>query len=268
MNTRTCTRVLPTAVAWALILACVARAEGWQQVGWFRSDSRNVSVGDTIVRVVSALNTQHLKLTGDFAEDSALVARYYPGWNYMTDLVVYFKATPTGYRQSAFEYSNGSEREALPTDTVSAQLGAFDHAGTRKVAVPTSLESALSDTALVVATRVCQTGTDKEMAWLVVTSGPRDTLHRSAPQSLRLYTREGGVWSVQKTVELRDPVRTGPLELRDVTGDGQPDFVYRCFLESPGHFWVDVHILSRHLGFSQMLLPAVFNPGVAAGPVK
>lgn len=255
-----------------MILVCssgLAEAgEVWQQVGWFRSDSRNLSVGDTAVRVVSLLDAQRMELSGDFAADSALVARLYPGWAYKDDLVVYYAPTPAGYRQSGFEYKLGAEREALPGDTVSTNLGVFDHQGTRRVKPPAALKALLSDTALVVAARSYNWDEDEEAEWLVVTSATRDSARKAAPQSLRFYNRTGGAWAVEKTIELRDPVRTGPLELRDVTGDGEPDFVYRCFFATPGHYWVDALVFSRHEGFSVMPLPAVFDGGIAAGPVE
>jgi hypothetical protein len=246
-----------------------AEAGDWQHVGWFRSDSRNLSVSDSLVRVVSAVDVERLDLHGaDYAADSAIVARFYPDWDLHSDLVVYYRATSRGFVQSSYEYKVGVERTALPGDTVSANLGVFDRAGTRTVKVPAPLRALLGDTARVVAARSCNWDADEELEWLVITSGPPATGGRARPQSVRLYNRRGDEWTVERTLEIRDPVFTGPLELRDVTGDGEADFVYRCFLESPGHFWVDAHILSRHPGWTPVAVPAVFQPTTATGPVR
>jgi hypothetical protein len=257
--------VLP-AIPLSLVLYNVACAGGWQRVAWFRSDTRNVSVGDTLVRVVSTIDLERLNLSGEFEADSVKIARLYPGWNFNSDLVVYYSPGPAGFRQISFTYGVGMERTALPTDTVPAHYAIFDHAGTRRVKVPAPLAEALLDSANLVAAGSCNADSDADLEWVVVSTAPRDPARRSAAESIRLYDLEDGAWTVLKTVELREPVRAGPLEVRDVTGDGWPDFVYRCFLETAGHFHVDVHILSRHEGFSPVNAPLPFDPGVAVGP--
>lgn len=257
-----------------LLFACAlgafqsAEAAGWQRVGWFRSDSRNVSISDTLVRVVSAVDYQRLNLTGlDVAADSAILERYYPGWDYTGDLVVYYGTTAQGFKQNRFEYGTGTERKALKGDTVSASLGIFDRAGTRLAKVSGSLARQLNDTARVVAARAHNWDEDDEPEWLVVTSGPQAPSSKARPQSIRFYNHTGDEWTVERMYELRDPVFTGSLELRDVTGDGKADIVYRCFLETPGHFWVDMHVFSRHEGFEAVASPAVFQPEGSIGPV-
>jgi len=246
-----------------------ARAGDWQHVGWFRSDSRNLSVSDTLVRVVTAVDLQRLNLRGqDYAADSTIAARFYPDWDMRSDLVIYYRAAARGFAQASYEYKIGVERTALPGDTVPAHLGVFDHAATRTVKVPAPLRAVLGDTARVVAARSCNWDADQEPEWLVITSGPPATGGNARPQSVRLYNRSGNEWTVERTLEIRDPVFTGPLEQRDITGDGEADFVYRCFLESPGHFWVDAHILSRHPGWAPVSVPAVFQPAAATGPVR
>jgi hypothetical protein len=251
------------------LLPPAVQAADWRQVGWFRSDSRNLSVADTLVRVVSAVDIQRLALKGDnFTEDSAILARFYPGWDYRSDLVVYYRPVAGGFVQTSFAYELGVERTALPGDTIAAHLGIYDHAGTRTVNVPSPLRAFLADTARVVAARACNWDADADPEWLVVTAGPPGANGRMRPQSLRLYNRSGDAWTPERTLEIRDPVSTGPLELRDVTGDGEPDFVYRYFGESLGHFWVDVRILSRHEGFAAVTSPAVFQPTGSPGPLR
>lgn len=246
-----------------------ALAADWRRVGWFRSDGRNVSVSDTLVRVVSAVDVARLNLKGaDFAIDSAVIARFYPGWDYRNDLVIFYGPGAEGYRQIGFSYSTGDDRKALPGDTVPANLGVYDHAGTRVVKVPTALASVLGDTARVVAARSHNWDQDPDKEWLVVTAGTTVGTSTARPQSIRLYDRTSQGWVVERTVELRDPVQTGPLELRDVTGDGEPDFIYRSFLVTPGHFWVDAHVISRHAGFATVMLPTVFEPTGAVGPIR
>jgi len=243
-------------------------AANWQRVGWFRSDSRNVSIADTLVRVVSVVDYQRLNLTGlDVAADSAILERYYPGWDYLSDLVVYYVTTAQGFKQSRFEYETGADRTALAGDTVSASLGIYDRAGTRLAKVSGSLARELSDSARVVAARALNWDDDAEPEWLVVTSGPPAAPGKARPQSIRFYNYEDDAWNVERMYELRDPVFTGPLELKDVTGDGLPDFVYRCFRETPGHFWVDVHVFSRHEGFVATTTPALFQPEGSIGPL-
>lgn len=245
-----------------------AAAADWRQVGWFRSDSRNISVGDTAVRVVNTVDYARLNLKGDdYAADSAILERYYPGWDRLSDLVVMFGIGPEGYRQVGYSYSVGEDRKALPGDTVSASLGVYDHAGTRVIKTPAAL-AGLLDTARVVAARSRNWDADPEQEWLVVTSGPQAGSSKARPQSIRLYDHKSEGWAVERTIELRDPVQTGPLEVRDVTGDGEPDFIYRCFLETPGHFWVDAHIISRHKGLAAVSTPAVFQPVKSVGPVR
>lgn len=244
-------------------------AAEWRRVGWFRSDSRNVSVGDTVVRVVSAVDTERLKLTGiDYAADSAVLERFYPKWDYRSDLVVYYGRTPEGFGQSRFEYVTGADRTPLPGDTISASLGIYDRAGTRLAKLSGSLAKQLGDTARVVMARSFNWDEDAEPEWLVITSGPAQATGKARAQSIRFYNRVGEAWQVERTYELRDPVFTGPLEVRDVTGDGKQDVIYRCFLETPGHFWVDAHIFSRHEGYTARTSPAVFQPEESIGPLS
>jgi len=257
-----------------LLLACAlaatqsAFAADWQKVGWFRSDSRNVSISDTLVRVVSIVDTQRLNIKGrDFVEDSLLIQRFYPGWDYQSDMVVFYGPTPSGFSQSRVEYKTGTERTPLKGDTVSASLGIYDRTGHRTVKVTGTLAKQLGDTARVVAARSFNWDDDEEKEWVVITAGPEDVKSKARSQSVRFYNRAGESWKCEQQFELRDPVFTGPLELRDVTKDGKPDVVYRTFLETPGHFWIDAHVFSRQEGLGATTVPFVFQPENATGPV-
>jgi hypothetical protein len=245
-----------------------ARAETWRQVGYFRSDTRNISVGAAQVRVVLLPDIKRLNLTGTYVDDSAVVERVYPGFEMNSDLAVLYKPGPDGFKQASYKWGIGLERKALDSDTVPTHLGVFDHQGTRRVKLPAPLGELLGDTASLVATQSWDWDQDGTPEWLVISTGLPDSSKTAAPQSIRLYDDQSGEWTQVRTFDIRESVKTGPLELRDVTGDGEPDFVYRYFHETSGHYWVDVRIISRHAGMPNVFLPAVFDPGIAEGPTE
>jgi hypothetical protein len=242
------------------------QAENWRQVGYFRSDTRNISVGRTQVRVVLLPDIKRLNLTGNYDNDSAVVERVYPGYDLKSDLAVLYEPGPDGFKQVSYEWGIGLERKALDSDTVPTHLGVFDQQGTRRAKVPAPLNEILRDTARLVATGAWDWDQDGTPEWLVISSGEPDSTSKAAPQSIRLYDQQDGEWIQVRTFEIRESVKTGPLELRDVTGDDEPDFVYRYFHQTAGHYWVDVRIISRHAEMPNVFLPVVFDPGTAEGP--
>jgi hypothetical protein len=245
-----------------------AEAQTWHQVGYFRSDTRNISVGAKEVRVVLLPDIKRLNLSGNYDDDSAVVARAYPGCDLKSDLAVMYRPGPDGFKQTSFEWGVGIERKPLDSDTVPTHMGVFDHQGTRRVQIPSPLKAILGDTVRLVATRAWDWDEDGTLEWLVISSGTPDSAKKASPQSMRLFDEQDGAWTQVRTFDIRESVRTGPLELRDVTGDDMPDLVYRYFHETQGHYWVDVRILSRHEGMPNVFLPAVFDPGIAIGPTN
>ena len=80
---------------------------------------------------------------------------------------------------------------------------------------------------------------------------------------LSVVDRSDGQWNLIAVFPLDEPRRVGPLEVRDVTGDGKPDVVFRTFHETTGHFWVEVRIYSTHDGLPSVLRPPHFIPAGA-----
>ena len=100
------------------LVANSAGAAGFRQVGWLRSDTRNLAVGNGEVRVVSRPDTESLDLSGDIREDRPKIERLYPGWDLLSDLVILYRATPDGFIQDSFYYESGVDRKPFPGDPI------------------------------------------------------------------------------------------------------------------------------------------------------
>jgi len=245
-----------------------AQSEPWHQVGLFRSNSRNLSVGDSAIRVVSGVDLQPLGLTSDRMADSLKVARAFPGWNYKTDLVVYYTLAPGGATQDSFLYELGRDFEVLPGDTVTPNVTVFDFAGERRAEIPGSVRTAIGSPQDVLAAASLDWDGDGQREWVIGSAVEWDKDRKRATLTLQFVQRQEGTWKIMRTADIKEYVHCGPLEIRDVTGDGQADVVFRTFHQTPGHYWLDARVFSRHEGMPAVFLPRKFNPGVAAGPVQ
>lgn len=256
------TRIVWAIAAWTCVLtAGVVRAqEGWRQVGVFRSDSRNLSVGRGEVRVVSCPPLLELYDEQGLEIDSNKVNTRFPGWDRMSDVVVTYAMTPEGFRQAGYAYGLGVERKALPGDTISTSLGIYDQQGKRRAKVPEDLKSAIGPNASVVAAASGNLDLDAEKEWAVAVAGKWDASKRGAVVNVSIYDHRGGEWQLDRTFELKELLRSGPIEIRDVTGDGHADVVYRVFHEIPGRFYVDAHVFSKHAGLKVINDPLAFIP--------
>jgi hypothetical protein len=255
-----------TSCALTALAAAPAAADGWKQVGLFRSDTRNLAVGTRAVRVVSVPDTKRLGLSGDIREDRPIIEAAYPGWDLNSDLVVLYRATPAGFQQDTFYYETGADRQPFPGDPIAPNLSVYDRTGERRAKVPKSLRGQLGTSAQVVAAASADWDGDSEAEWAVVIAGTWDVDQVAAPMRVSLLDRSGDTWTVERTFDIKEKVRAGPLEIRDATGDGIPDVVFRCFHQTRGHYWVDAYIFSQHDEMPAKFLPKRFEPGPAIGP--
>ena len=235
----------------------------WRQVGYFGSDGGNVSVGSARVRVITVPDIPSDLFESGMRADTVEIAKLYPGWDYRGNLEVHYALTPQGYRQDSFRYSIGAERTALPDDPVKASLALFDLKGERRAQIPWDLHELIGANVPIVAAATANLDADLDSEWVVVVAGPWMEAERGARMKLSLVDRRGSQWDLIAVFTLTEPRRAGPLEVRDATGDGRPDVVFRTFHESAGHFWVEVRIFSAHNGLPSVLNPARFNPAGA-----
>lgn len=239
----------------------------WRQVGAFRSDSRNVAVGPGKIRVVTQIDLEPLKLTGEYMEDSASVERAYPGWNYKDDLVIWYSAFPTGFRQTSYHYALGAERDTLAGDPVSPSLGIFDHTGKVRVELPEDIGARIGIRREIVAATSGNLDDDPELEWVVVyAAGSWDAHSKAVPVNLSIVDKQSGRWTVIQTFPIAEKSRSGPLEIRDVTGDDKPDIIYRSFSETLGHIWITAYIFTNSVGMAPMVRTPVFRPQIQADP--
>ncbi len=242
-----------------------AGADGteWRKVGSFRSNGRNVAVAPGKIRLVTQIDLKPLELSGDYLIDSAIVERAYPGWNYKDDLIIWYTAFPTGYRQTSFDYGLGADRDSLDGDPVTPSLGIFDHDGTKRAEVPREVGASLRIPRDIVAATPGNLDDDPDLEWVVVAAtGGWDVRGITTAVDLHIVDRVDGQWRVIQTFEIAEQTRSGPLEIRDVTGDGKPDIVYRTFSETMGHIWITAHIYTDKVGMSPMNRTPVFRPEI------
>jgi len=255
----------PKAAFLAAVFVCAfahsaAAQKDFRQVGYFRSDGANISVGQGRVRVVTVPDIPRELMENGMMADTVKIARLYPGWDYRKNLVIHYRLEPKGYHQERFEYALGAERRALPDDPVPAQLSIFDHKGDRRAKIPQDLHALIGDHVPVVAATSVNLDNDPDSEWVVVVAGPWQKKERGARMKLSLMDRQNGQWTLMEVFTLDEPARAGPLEVRDVTEDGEPDVVFRTFRETEGHFWVEVRIFSAEKGLPSVLKPAPFIP--------
>lgn len=243
-----------------LSVGAVQAQEGWRQVGVFRSDSRNVSVGKGEVRVVSVPPLMELYDDQGYEIDTNKVNARYPGWDHSSDVVITYTMTPEGFRQSGYTYGLGAERKALPGDTISTSLGIYDQQGKRRAKVPDDLRSKIGPNSSIVAAVAGNLDADADREWAVAVAGKWDAGARGAVVNVTIYDFRSGGWELERSFELKELVRSGPIEIRDVTGDGRADVVYRAFHERPGHYYVDAHVFSNHAGLKVINDPLAFAP--------
>ena len=242
-----------------------AGAEGteWRKVGSFRSNGRNVAVAPGKIRLITQIDVIPLDLSGDFLIDSAIVDRAYPGWNYKDDLIIWYTAFPTGYRQTSFDYALGADRDSLVGDPVAPSLGIFDHSGKKRAEVPEEVGKILRIRQDILAATEGNVDDDPDLEWVVVTAtGGWDVRGITTAVKLHIVDRVDEKWSVIESFDIAEKTRSGPLEIRDVTGDGKPDIVYRTFSETMGHVWITAHIYTDTVGMSPMNRTPVFRPEI------
>lgn len=255
--------ILPAAVA-ALGLglqpAGLNAGDPWRQIGYFRSDTRNISVGRDTVRVVTQIDPRDPEAPDETTYDTTRLQRMYPGWDYHSDLVVIYARTADGFTQARFSYGIGAERKPLAGDPVSASMSEFDWKGDRRVDLPAALAARVGAGVPVVAAVPGNLDGDTAREWAVVVAGPEDEQARGAPLKIGLADRGDRGWDFEAVFALAEPRRAGPLEIRDVTGDGRPDVIFRTVHEALGHFWIEARIFSQHAGLREVTEPAVFVP--------
>lgn len=242
-----------------------AGADGteWRKVGAFRSNGRNVAVAPGKIRLITQIDLIPLELSGDYLVDSGIVERAYPGWNYKDDLIIWYTAFPTGYRQTSFDYGLGADRDSLVGDPVAPNLGIFDHSGKKRAEVPEEVGKSIGIRRDIVAAIRGNVDDDPELEWVVVTAtGGWDERGITTAVQLHIVDRVDGQWSMIQSFEIAEKTRSGPLEIRDVTGDGKPDIVYRTFSETMGHIWITAHIYTDTVGMSLMNRTPVFRPEI------
>jgi hypothetical protein len=242
-------------------------AEGWKQVGLFSADSRNLAVGKGEVRVVSQPDVSRLGLSGEPDTDLPIIEQAYPGWDLRSDLVVLYRATSDGFVQDTFYYEIGADRKPFPGDPIAPELSVFDHTGERRAEVPRGLKTQLGSALNVVAAASLNWDGDSDSEWVVVIADPRNESPSGTPVRVSLLDRSGDTWEVERSYDIKENVRVGPLEVRDVTGDKIPDIVLRCFHQSTGHYWVDAYIYSQHEEMREKFLPFRFNPDAATSVI-
>jgi len=258
-------------LALALTIGLGAAAEAqtpWRQVGFFRSESRNLSIGDGIVRVVSTPKFRELYIEGQSALDTTKVNELYPGWDRHSDVVVMYKLTPSGYVQTDYQYAQNVEEKALPGDTISTSFAVFDQKGTRRAKVPGDLAPRFGPQAKIVASTSGNLDSDTAKEWAVAIAGDWNPEVRGAPVNVSILDPTAGDWVILGIFKIDSLVRSGPIEIRDVTGDGKADVIYRTFSETPGYFDIDAHIYSKHEGLPEVDTPIEFNPRIKATPGK
>ncbi len=239
----------------------------WRQVGAFRSDSRNVAVGPEKIRVVTQIDLVPLKLTGKYIDDSGIVERAYPGWNYKDDLVILYSAFPSGFRQTSYHYALGTERDTMAGDPVAPSLGIFDHTGKARVELPKDVGARIGIRREIVAATSGNLDDDPELEWVVVfAAGSWDVHSKEVPVNLSIVDRQSGRWAVIESFPIVEKSRSGPLEIRDVTGDDKPDIIYRTFGETMGHIWVTAYIFTNSVGMAPMIRTPVFRPEIQEDP--
>ena len=271
MTTQQTTSVLAgclIALTAAYPAASRAQSDTWRQVGLFRSDSRNLSVGDSAVRVVSLPDLNVLGLSGKYREDSVKVERAFPDWDRRSDLVVYYSLTPDGVTQDSFFYELGRDFEALPGDTVAMQVPVFDFGGERRTDIPAAVRTAIGSPRDVLVAASLKGDADANPEWVVGSAVEWDKDRQGATLTFQFVQLTEGEWKIARTFDVKEYVRCGPLEVRDVTGDGQADVVFRGFHQTLGHYWIDARVFSTHRDMPAVFLPRKFNPGIAAGPTR
>jgi len=236
-----------------------AAGDTWRQIGYFRSDTRNISVGQGEVRVVTWIDPRD-PADDERALDTAELQRLYPNWDYKSDLVVFYTLTADGFEQARFAYGVGAEREPLTGDTVKTSLAVFDWKGDRRATVPPALANRVGTGVPIMAAVAGNWDNDSAQEWAVVVAGPEDEEAGGTPLKIGLADRRTAGWDFETVFALTEPRRVGPLEIRDVTGDGRPDIVFRTFHQTLGHFWVEARIFSQHAGLREVTAPAAFVP--------
>lgn len=250
-----------TAAGLAFTASPPAEAESdFRQVGYFRSDGANISVGDGRVRVVTVPNIPSGLLQDGMMADTAAIGRLYPGWDFRGSLVIFYQLTAQGYHQEEYLYAIGTERTALPDDPVVASLALFDHKGDRRAKIPRDLHELIGADVPIVAAMAADLDADTQSEWVVVVAGPWVESERGARMKVSLVDHREGQWQLLSVFPVDEPRRAGPLEVRDVTGDQEPDVIFRTFHETAGHFWVEVRIFSAHAGLPSMFRPPSFIP--------
>jgi ABC-type amino acid transport substrate-binding protein len=260
-------RCLLIALAAAVLVLSGAPPAGagsdFRQVGYFRSDGANISVGDGHVRVVTVPNIPPELLQDGMMADTSAIGRLYPGWDFRRSLVIFYRLTAQGYRQEKFLYGLGVERTALPDDPLPASLALFDHKGDRRAKIPRDLHELIGADVPIVAAMAANLDADRDSEWVVVVAGPWVEAERGARMKVSLVDRQEGQWELLSVFTIDEPRRAGPLEVRDVTGDHEPDVIFRTFHETTGHFWVEARIFSAHSGLPSMFKPPSFIPSGA-----
>jgi hypothetical protein len=266
MKRRTTERSLRYLAALALAAVAIhtaAAADDWRQIGFFRSDGGNISVGDARVRVVTTVDIPSELFAPGLGADTSKISALYPGWDYVSNLELHYGLLPAGWRQTKYLYTLGAERKALPDDTVPATYAVFDLQGKRGGKIPPDLQAQIGASVPIKAARKGNLDADPEPEWVVVVSAPGADTGRGARMKVSLIDRDSEGWKVTAVFAIGDPSVAGPLEIRDATGDGKPDVVYRTFRETGGHFWVEARIFSAHAGLPSVLNPAPLRPVAA-----
>jgi hypothetical protein len=245
-------------LAWSI--PGTARADDWRQVGFFRSDGGNISVGDAHVRVVTTPDIPPDLMEAGMMADTAKINLLYPGWDYHSSLELHYQLTPTGYRQAKFLYTIGQERKALPGDTIPATFAVFDLKDKWRATIPSDLHELIGATVPIKAAAKANLDADPAPEWVIVVAGPKTDSGRGVRMKVSLIDRDGAGWQVLAVFAIDAPRVAGPLEVRDVTGDGKPDVVFRTFHETTGHFWIEARIFSTHAGLPSVLNPAPMRP--------
>lgn len=234
----------------------------WRQIGILQSESRNVSIGVGEARIVSAVKFRDIYKEGMMVLDTAKIRQLYPGWDRHSDIVTMYKLTDEGYKQTDWRFGQNVEKVPLKGDTISPSLGVFDQMGTRRANIPEDLKKLLTKDAPVVAAVMDNLDSDPEFEIVMVIAGPWDAQKRGALNNVSIMDHSKGIWVPVKVFELPGLRRSGPLEVRDVTGDGKLDIVYRSFIEHPGYFNVEARVFSSQPGLPEATEPLEFNPSL------
>lgn len=198
----------------------------------------NNSTAREFTAMVLSLNDK-----GEF--DSALTAKENPGWNGESWEFFDYKWHPGWREEIGHGYTNRPDTLFLPGDTIYCEYECFDEDGKINLKINTGLPKKLFPNSYKVKyfQQVDLDGNGQKENILAFTDETYEYSPAGRPPfSIVVYNLTGNRTTIRLWEDFPEAGKIGRLEIRDVTGDGLPDIVFRVFWPGGTGYTDEVHI--------------------------